>query len=63
MSRPQQTAFASAPNLREENLQSHYKALNRHLAAAVLHARRPEPQAAPQMSLSRPDDDRDAEME
>lgn len=63
MPRPQQSAFSSAPSLREKNLQSHYKALNRHLAAAVLHARRPEPQATPQMSQSRTEEDGDAEME
>lgn len=63
MPRPQQAVLASQPSIREENLQRHYKALNPCLAAAVLHARRPEPQASPQMSLSRPDKDRDAEME
>ncbi|BCP52881.1 hypothetical protein K32_14980 [Kaistia sp. 32K] len=56
------TSRAKTPNaadLREEALRSQYKALNRSLAAALLHAR-PTPQR--QMTMSTPSA-RDTEME
>lgn len=57
MSSRAKTPSPSAAALREEALRSHYKELNRWLAAAVLHAR-----PASQMTMSTTSS-RDAEME
>ncbi|WP_029074200.1 hypothetical protein [Kaistia adipata] len=59
MSSRAKTPRPSAAALREEALRSQYKALNRWLAAAVLHAR-PTPQSQMTMSTT---SSRDAEME
>lgn len=59
MSSRAKTPRPSAAALREEALRSQYKALNRWLAAAVLHAR---PASQSQMTMSTPSS-RDAEME
>ncbi|MCX5576925.1 hypothetical protein [Kaistia terrae] len=62
MPRSQQAILASQPGAREQALQSHYKALNPCLAAAVLHAR-PAEKKSQQMAMSQLVDDRFAEME
>jgi hypothetical protein len=59
MSSRAKTPRPSAAALREEALRSQYKALNRWLAAAVLHAR-PTPQRQMAMSAT---SSRDTEME
>jgi hypothetical protein len=59
MSSRAKTPRPSAAALREEALRSQYKALNRWLAAAVLHAR---PASPSQMTMSN-QSSRDAEME
>jgi hypothetical protein len=59
MSSRAKTPRPSAAALREEALRSQYKALNRWLAAAVLHAR---PTSSTQMTMSTTSS-RDAEME
>lgn len=62
----QPSGLASEPELREQNLERHYKALTPCLAAAVLHAR-PAPLKTPQMTMAQSGGptprDRDAQME
>jgi len=62
----QQAGLASEPEIREQNLERHYKALTPCLAAAVLHAR-PAPAKIPQMTMTQSSAtaprDRDAQME